>query len=209
MSRQKKTEKPKGPPVAGSGVAYKEGVMQHNGRGRLTRFEGQLTERQGKFVEIYVRNGGQRKASIEGAGYISAHPSQLAADILKKPHIQRALRQEREKYIATDLANTALATMRGLMEDESTPAATRFNAAKWSLEAAGHNKKDDGKSLIDKDKPLNQMSIEELETFISAGRQALDSSARDSEAVDAEYTEADDEGAQDTAQIESMLRLTP
>jgi len=206
----------KHPAPAGAGVASAEGAVTHNTRGKWTRHEGQLTERQAKFVYLYVSNGGDKKSAVKGAGYSTAYPGQVASQMLALPHIQKALRHEREKFIGSSLAGVALNTMLGLMNDKDTPAATRFQAAKWSLETAGHGK-DNGKdpSLPDPDKPLSSMSLSELEAFISAGQSALSRPVIDATAEAspgdqeyADYTEVDKDEAQDSARIEDMMRVS-
>lgn len=204
---------------AGAGVAVRQGAVRQDRRGRWTRHGRQLTEKQALFVSNFVSNGGDKRSAVVNAGYTTAWPVQVASQMLAQENIREALRQEREKYIGSDLAGLALNTMRDLMADDSTPASTRFQAAKWSLETAGHGTQAAKHNLPDPDKPLSSMSLSELETFISAGREALDRPTIEGEAqrldsdqeditdIDADEV-PDSDNAQDSAQIEDMLKVS-
>ena len=63
--------------------------------------------------------------------------------------------------------------MRQLMTDETTPAPVRFQAARWSIEAAGHGQAAQAASAPAAEKALHEMSVQELEAFISRGESAL------------------------------------
>jgi hypothetical protein len=63
--------------------------------------------------------------------------------------------------------------MRELMSDSLTPAPVRFQAAKWSLEAAGHSREQARAGLPPAEKSLSEMSVVELEEFIQRGESAL------------------------------------
>lgn len=133
---------------------------------------GGLTEKQSRFVACYVMGSGNAKAAAKEAGYESAH--QEGWRLLQLPHIRAAICVARDRIIRTDLAQLGLATMRELMEDKETPAHVRLQAARWSLEAAGHAA---AKSLglPAADKPLAEMSVDELKAFVEHGKTALDS----------------------------------
>lgn len=142
-------------------------------KGRRGQFvaSDELTDKQKKFVRAVVRNGGQQTAAAREAGYNDA--GARAWELMQKPHVLAAIRAERQRYIDGDLANIAAGTMRDLLVDDSTPAATRFQAAKWCLEQAGHSSADGVKKLIDEGKSLDSMEISELEAFIRAGAEAI------------------------------------
>lgn len=76
--------------------------------------------------------------------------------------VQAALKMRRAARIKASLAQKAMQTVEDLLKD-GTPAATRFAAAKWVLEQAGHtNEAGEGK-----DKPLAEMSEAELLAFMA------------------------------------------
>lgn len=158
----------------GGGVAAKQGAIVNSGRTGQFIPSGQLTEKQRLFVRCYVRNGGNAMAAARQAGYGGEGSARARSwELLQKPHILAAVRAERERYIASDLANLAAGTMRAILEDENAPRAVQFQAAKWCLERAGH-KTDELEDLLNGRKSLNDMTIEELQTFINAGGAALE-----------------------------------
>lgn len=134
---------------------------------------GALTEQQATFVREYVKNGGNAQLAVEAAGYSSKI---YGYTLVKLPHIQAAIRAERERAIATEGASIAWATMKDLMQNPKYTGAVKFQAAKWTLEAAGSGLAAHRAALglPDNDKPLSEMTLAELDAFMSAGKQALD-----------------------------------
>lgn len=92
-------------------------------------------------------------------GYGSAQ--KLGRAVASEP-VQAALKTRRVARIKGSLAQKALQTMESLLAD-GTPAATRFGAAKWILEQAGHT----AEAGEGKDKPLAEMSEAELLAFMA------------------------------------------
>lgn len=134
---------------------------------------GALTEQQATFVREYVKNGGNAQLAVEAAGYSSKI---YGYTLVKLPHIQAAIRAERERAIATEGASIAWATMKDLMQNPKYTGAVKFQAAKWTLEAAGSGLAAHRAALglPENDKPLSEMTLAELDAFMSAGKQALD-----------------------------------
>lgn len=156
--------------ATGGGIAVADGAVS-NGRGGRFVGTSQLTEMQKVFVRASVLNGMCPTDAARVAGYQDPHARSY--ELVRKPHVQEAMRQLRAAKLSGELANTALDVMRGLMEDEhATPAAVRFQAAKWCLEHAGHGG-DAGALGFDPDKSLSEYTLTELEAFISKGNQAL------------------------------------
>ena len=90
--------------------------------------------------------------------------------------------------------------MRDVMTDETAPAAARVSAAKWALEAAGYGleaQKAQLKLGIGEDKPLSEMTADELADFIvrrtDERKRAID--AQTNPTIDAEVVE--DQGVTD------------
>jgi hypothetical protein len=120
-------------------------------------------------VTYYARKGISGAEAARLAGYSDA--KQAAWSLLCKPHIRQAVRASREAAISGDLAKLALETLADLMRPE-TPAPVRLGASRTALEMAGHL----GARLPDKplsEKPLGEMTVAELEKFISEGQDAL------------------------------------
>jgi hypothetical protein len=88
---------------------------------------------------------------------------------MRKPAVRQAVHAIRAAAIEGDLASLALSTMRNLMADDLTPAPVRFQAAKWTLETAGH-KAAEALGAPAPEKELHEMSLQELETFIARGK---------------------------------------
>lgn len=64
----------------------------------------------------------------------------------------------------SDLANIATGTLREVMTDKQAPASARVQAARTVLEMSGELGR--GKSDADEDRPLSEMSAEELTRMI-------------------------------------------
>ena len=66
------------------------------------------------------------------------HQGRVSAFTLtQSPKIIAKIRQERNKVYQTELASTALQTLKEVMEDTGAPASARIAAARTSLELAG------------------------------------------------------------------------
>jgi hypothetical protein len=133
-----------------------------------------LTEKQAAFVKAFVELGGTATKAAEVAGY--ADPRTSSWGLLRLPHIQAAIRAERERTIMTEGASIAWATMKDLMQNPKYTGAVKFQAAKWTLEAAGSGLAAHRAALglPDGDKPLSEMTLAELDAFLAAGKQALE-----------------------------------
>ena len=62
---------------------------------------------------------------------------QSAFTLTQTPRIITKIRQERNKVYQTELASTAVQTLKEVMEDTEAPASARIAAARTSLELAG------------------------------------------------------------------------
>jgi hypothetical protein len=133
-----------------------------------------LTLKQRKFVVEFVANGGNGRKAAKEAGYSS--PDQDGYRLTHLPHVRAAIWSQRERLIKCDLASLGAKVMRELMENEDgdTPAHVRFQAARWSLEAAGHVAAQKALGLPTADKALGEMTIDELAEFVRTGTTALE-----------------------------------
>jgi hypothetical protein len=130
----------------------------------------ELTEMQAEFVQAILA-GNPIPVAAKLAGYAEERGGHQA---ISSPAVQAALQQGRENRLKHVLSAKAMATMDGLLDDK-TPAATRFAAAKWVLESAGHGSKDADEG---KDKPIHEMTEAELMRFM-ARAQAVVEEGRD------------------------------
>lgn len=130
-----------------------------------------LTLQQSRFAYLVGRDGISLTQAAEQAGFANA--GNYGSKLMRNPHVRAAVHQIRQGAIEGDLASLALSTMRKLMADDLTPAPVRFQAAKWSLETAGHAAMKEA-NLPAPEKNLSEMTLDELEAFISRGETALD-----------------------------------
>ena len=121
----------------------------------------ELTPKQRAFVAAIVENGGQSRKAAISAGYSAPTTS---STLLALPHVQAAIRLERERRISGEMANVAIATLREVMTDKAASPAARVQAARTVLELSG----DLGKARKDgeAERPLSEMSAEELTRLI-------------------------------------------
>lgn len=131
-----------------------------------------LTAMQSVFVRELVGTGRQGKAA-EAAGY--SYPDQAGHYLVRQPHIQRAIQIETERRLRVEGVPAALQFMITAPADKKLPGAVRFQAAKWVMESAGHGlaAQRAALGLPGDDKPLDEMSVGELEAFLSAGQSAI------------------------------------
>ena len=123
----------------------------------------QLSDRQSSFIFYLVHHGKGRTEAARLAGF--AAPRQSAFNLTQSPKIIAKIRQERNKVYQTELATTAVKTLKEVMEDMDAPASARISAARTSLELAG----DIGKHSVanrNQDRSLAEMTPEELSAII-------------------------------------------
>ncbi len=135
-----------------------------------------LTDRQTEFVHHLVTIGCTPTEAARAAGY--AEPKQEAYRLTRLPHVQTAVREERERLVTCDLANVALRTIREIMEDKQASSSARVSAARTAFEVAGMFERKGGD--IGSSKPLHDMTAEELEIAIRRLDDQLAASARGS-----------------------------
>ena len=123
----------------------------------------QFSDRQSSFIFYLVHQGKGRTEAARLAGF-TAH-RQSAFTLIQSPKIIAKIRQERNKVYQTELATTAVKTLKEVMEDMDAPASARIAAARTSLELAG----DIGKHSVanrNQDRSLAEMTPEELSAII-------------------------------------------
>jgi len=85
--------------------------------------------------------------------------------LTQSPKIIAKIRQERNKVYQTELASTAVQTLKEVMEDADAPASARIAAARTSLELAGDIGKH-SQSQRNYEQNLAEMTPEELSAII-------------------------------------------
>ena len=91
----------------------------------------QLSDRQSSFIFYLVHQGKGRTEAARLAGF--AAPRQSAFTLTQSPKIIAKIRQERNKVYQTELASTAVQTLKEVMEDTDAPASARIAAARTSV----------------------------------------------------------------------------
>jgi len=86
----------------------------------------QLSDRQSSFIFYLVNQGKGRTEAARLAGF--AAPRQSAFTLTQSPRIISKIRQERNKVYQTELASTAVQTLKEVMEDTDAPASARIAA---------------------------------------------------------------------------------
>ena len=123
----------------------------------------QLSDRQSSFIFYLVHQGKGHTEAARLAGF--AAPRQSAYNLTQSPKIIAKIRQERNKVYQTELATTAVKTLKEVMEDIDASASARIAAASTSLVLAG----DIGKHSVanrNQDRSLAEMTPEELSAII-------------------------------------------
>jgi len=131
-----------------------------------------LTDKQARFAKLIADGVPQTEAAL-AAGYANSSPNALAVTasrLMRHPEIRRAAFEQREARLAGPLGQKAMATLESIIEDETAPAPARVKAAVWILEATGHGLQAKlgaaRLGLNDGNKPLSQLTVEELESFV-------------------------------------------
>ena len=131
-----------------------------------------MNPQQANFVAAYVAGSGNATRAAITAGYSPDAARQTASRLLSLPHVQEAIRREHNRLLRGPLASKALGVLERIMDDESAPYGARVDAAKTVLDRAGLI----APRVVEADagdKPLNEMSLEELDAFIDQGLREL------------------------------------
>ena len=92
-------------------------------------------------------------------------PSRVAYQLEQSPKVIARIRNERNKLYQTELATTAVQTLKDVMGDPEAPASARVAAARTSLKLAGDIGKH-SQANRNQDRNLAEMTPEELAAFI-------------------------------------------
>lgn len=123
----------------------------------------ELTAQQAAFVREYVRNGGKGAEAAREAGFSEKSAGKYAYQLLEKPHVLEAVHREQRRSF-TELAAISISLAKMMLEDPKTPAGARVELIKTMCDRAGLAAlRGDGDADDRADKPLRDMTIEELE----------------------------------------------
>jgi phage terminase small subunit len=125
------------------------------------------TELQHKFVQYIVYDGVSGSEAARRAGYSPASARQTASQLLAQKPIQEAIRLEQFKFLNGTLASKALRTLEKVIDDETAPHGARVQASIALLERSGVHHDIETENIRRSEKPITQMSIEELDAIIN------------------------------------------
>jgi phage terminase small subunit len=131
------------------------------------------TEMQQAFAVAYVANGGNASEAAKTAGYSAVSARQQGSALLDKPHVVAAIHAEQARLIGTELATLAVGVVRGILEDANAHPKLRLDAAKTVLDRAGHIAPRSAELDAGLSKPMNEMSVPELEAFVKRAQEAF------------------------------------
>jgi hypothetical protein len=145
-----------------------KGTVLQSSDGRIVGVR-DLTEKQQKFLRVYIANGARPILAARDAGY--ADPDSAAAYLLKQPHIQAALHAERNREIS-DLATIGLGRVRTILEKSENEKVV-LDATKFVVGLAGHVAPKAVDATDVSEKAVEDMNRDELEAFIRRGKAML------------------------------------
>ena len=129
----------------------------------------ELTDKQESFVHYLVNGACSATEAAKRAGYEGSSIRQSASQLLRKPHVQEAIRQEQFRRLNGHLANLALSTLEGVMADPEAPHGAKVQAAIAVLERSGIHHNIEANKISASHAPINQASIEKLQEFAREG----------------------------------------
>lgn len=132
-----------------------------------------LTPQQAAFVHEYVSNGGNGSDAARKAGYSEISAGKYAHELTRKKHVQEAIHLEQRRVLNGPLASLALTVLKGVLEDAKTAAGVRVDASKAVLDRGGHSPVKAADAPKSGERPLDEMTIAELEAFICEKEAAL------------------------------------
>jgi hypothetical protein len=138
-----------------------------------------LTDKQQAFILGFTSEPatlGNGAASARAAGYSEKTAGEIARQLLALPHIRDAITAANREQISGRIATKAVALLERVIDDESVPIRERIVAAKSILDRGGFmppSLAERAREVAD-DKPLNEMTRDELARFIEKERAAID-----------------------------------
>lgn len=142
-----------------------------------------LTEKQRALVAALAKNGDMEAAAAKSGYNVTA-----AYTAARLPHVQAALHAEVQTALRR-AAPIALKVLLGIISDDKVSPRVRVDAAKTVLDRAGHQAPKDG--AADLDKPLSDMSPDELRAYVDRAQRELSDRAKPIIEVDSAPVGAD------------------
>lgn len=125
-------------------------------------------------MAFFVANGGNGAEAARSAGYAENSCRQEAYRLIRKPDVQKMIRQEQRRVLGGQLATSALATLGQIMLDPTAPAGARVDAAKTILDRAGIPAIPAAQLARDAgDGDLEQLNEDDLRSFVAEGQKLL------------------------------------
>ncbi len=134
------------------------------------------TEMQQAFAMSYVANGGNASEAAKSAGYSAVSARQQGSALLDKPHVVAAIHAEQARLIGTDLATTAVGVVRSVLQgkpDTEVGKKLQADVAIKVLDRAGHVAPKAADVDVGPTKPMNEMTVQELEAFVARASDAF------------------------------------
>ena len=141
----------------------------------------ELTDQQQRFViEFTSGNGaiGNASEAARRAGYSEKTAAEQGRQLLNKPHVVAAIEEANRGLINGSLTTLALDVIQKILEDEDANPRLRLDAAKTALDRAGYIAPKAPEAPERLEKPLSELSVQELEDFIRQRRAWTEEKAR-------------------------------
>lgn len=146
-----------------------------------------VIDQQRTFAEAYVLGSGNATQAAISAGYSPVSARQTASRLLHTPHVQEEIRRAQARLLRGQLATKALGVLEKILDDDKAPAGVRVDAAKAVLDRAGFPAARIPQVDPEQTRPLNEMSVDELEQVVRRGYRTLEVLAvRSRAAIDAD-----------------------
>ena len=158
-------------PRNGGGVAHKQGRVRNGRGGKFTALD-KLTKQQSDFVSHYLLNGAVGADAARHAGY--AHPGVRAYELLRNPVIITAIHSAVLNDFYVEGAVIAKDVLKKIALNENALDKDRIAACGKMIEVARLTSRAQEISETLTDRPLNEMTRDELARFIAAEREAID-----------------------------------
>lgn len=137
--------------------------------------ETKLTEMQQLFVLHFTATQGAIGNASEAArraGYSEKTAGEQGRQLLEKPHVYAAITEANRRQISGSMATKAAALLERLVDDEAVSSRVRLEAAKTILDRAGYVAPK-APPEDEEEKPLEALSIDELERLVAKRAAAL------------------------------------
>jgi phage terminase small subunit len=144
-----------------------------------------LTDRRRTFIEKYV-SGHSQTESAKLAGF--ADPKGEGYRLMQEPAVQAAIQAELVKRVQTEGQAIAFNFLINTIVNEKAPWSARTECARIVSNKGPLSDMALKAAYQPADKPMNEMSLSELEAFIKGGQAALEK-AREQRALPAEFVD--------------------